>query len=409
MVTDTLSAGAAKPGGRRSMLGVILICSAIAILEGFDIQAIGIAAPKLVPALGLTPAEAGQAFGLGQFGLVAGTLFGGWLSDRIGRKSVLMMSVLLFGVFTLLTLKATSFELLVAVRMATGFGIGGAMPNLIRMALDAAGPRSRAFTVTVVMAGTPLGGALVALFARLYMQSLGWHSLFWLGGALPLVLAPLVALLPRQERPADGTAEARPRINGFKALFGDGRAPTTLLLWVASFMTLIVLYLFLNWLPSLMGALGLPPTVGQNASLAFNLGSVAGALLIGFVTDRLGARGPLTLAYAGLVIAVGGLAVFRNVDQMLICAAFAGFFELGAQYALSGVGPMYYPRPARGLATGSALAAGRVGSIVGPILAGETLALGFGPTGVLVLLVPIAILAGISVFAVTSRGKIVAD
>lgn len=407
-VTPTTSAATGAAPRQGTLWGVILICAAVAILEGFDIQAIGIAAPKLVPALGLTPAQAGQAFGLGQFGLVAGTLIGGWLSDRIGRKTVLMASVILFGIFTLMTLMANSYEMLVAVRVATGLGLGGAMPNMIRMALDAAGPKNRAFMVTLVMAGTPLGGALVSLFARLYMQQLGWHSLFILGGALPLVLVPLVALLPREPKPVTPAA-ASERINGFKALFGEGRALTSLLLWIANFFTLIVLYLFLNWLPSLMGGLGLPPTVGQDASLGFNLGSVLGALIIGWTTDRLGARGPISIAYIGLIAAVAGLAIFREIDQMLVCAALTGFFLLGAQYSLAGVGPMYYPRSARGLATGSALAIGRVGSILGPMMAGEVLSRGYGPSGVLTLLVPVAILAGLAVFIVTSRARPLAE
>lgn len=396
---------AAIPVSKTGMMwGVILTCAAVAILEGFDIQAIGIAAPKLVPALHLSPEAAGRAFGLGQFGLVAGTLLGGWLSDKIGRKAMLLMSVILFGIFTLITPFVHSFEQLVAVRVATGLGLGGAMPNMIRMALDAATARNRAFTVTMVMAGTPLGGALVSLFARLYMPSLGWQSLFILGGVLPLLLIVPILLLPKDHK-AQLAGRATARINAVSALFGDGRWLTTLLFWAASLLTLIVLYLFLNWLPSLMGGLGLPAKVGQDASLAFNLGSVVGALSIGFITDRMGARGPLSLAYVGLIAAVAGLAFLRDVNAMLISAAFCGFFELGAQYALAGVGAMYYPSAARGLGTGAALAAGRVGSIIGPIMAGEVLGAGFGASGVLMVLVPVALLAGICVFWLTGIGR----
>ena len=384
--------------------GIILACAAIAILEGFDIQAIGIAAPKLIPQLGLDPAQAGQAFGFGQFGLVAGALVGGWLSDRIGRKTILMISILIFGVFTLATLYANSFDTLVAVRVATGLGLGSAMPNLIRLALEAAKPGNRAFMVTLVMAGTPLGGALVSLFARLYMAQLGWHSLFLLGGVLPILLAPVVAMLPSETKAAAGEM-AKPRVFGPVALFGNGKAATTLLLWVASFLTLIVLYLFLNWLPSLMAGLGKPPAIGQDASLCFNLGSVAGALIIGWITDRLGARWPVTLAYLGLIAGVCGLAFLRADAQMLISAAATGFCVLGAQYALAGVGATYYPTASRGLATGAALAVGRVGSILGPMLAGEVLHRGYGPNGVLTVLVPVAAIAGLSVFCLTSIAK----
>lgn len=357
------------------------LCFAVALLEGYDIQAIGVAAPKLIPALGLSPGEAGIAFGGGMAGLVVGALVGGWLADRLGRRLLLAAAVALFGLSTLATMVAVDFPNLLAARLATGLGLGVAMPVMVAIALEVSGPARRARTVTAMFCGMPVGGASSALFAAFAFGHFDWRGIFLVGGLLPMVLAPaLVLLLPETQagRPA---AAAHPE-GGLATLFGRGRALATLLLWLTFGLTLLVLYLLLNWLPSLVTARGLPATAGAQAAMAFNLASVAGALLIGRVVDRVGAKAPVPLAYLGLLAAMVGLAVSQDLLAILACAGAAGFCLLGAQYSLYGVTPMYYPAASRGLGTGAAVAVGRLGSIAGPLVAGELLGLGFTAGGV---------------------------
>jgi AAHS family 3-hydroxyphenylpropionic acid transporter len=187
----------------------------------------------------------------------------------------------------------------------------------------------------------------------------------------------------------------------FEALFGGGRAPATLLLWATFLPTLVILYLILNWLPTLVAAIGIDPAVAPRASLAFNFASIVGALLIGWLVDRFDGRWPLTLAYAGLVVTLIALSQSSSMTAILVLSGAAGFFVLGANYALYGVVPAHYGADIRGIGSGASIAVGRVGSIVGPALAGVLLGSGISASGVVAYMIPVAVIAGVAVFALS--------
>ena len=217
---------------------------------------------------------------------------------------------------------------------------------------------------------------------------------------VPVLLALLLyALMPEtlQRRAGD----VRDRQSAWTTLFGGGRAPATLLLWIAFLPTLLILYLILNWLPTLAAGKGMTRAVAPLASLAFNLASVAGALLVGRLVDRFDLRWPLTVAYAGLAVALFGLSRSGTMAEILVLSGAAGFFVLGANFALYGLAPTYYSPETRGTGSGASIAVGRVGSITGPLLAGILLGGGTSASGVVAYLIPMAVIAGVGVFALS--------
>lgn len=406
--------GAMAPAPKISavrMTFLIITCALIMLLEGFDIQALGIAAPVLMPLLKLDPVQSGEIFSAAQAGVVLGALTGGFLSDKWGRRNVLLLAVLIFGLFNLSTAFVYDFTTLMWARALTGFGLGAAMPNVIGLAVEYASPKNRVKAVTAIMAGMPLGGASAALFARLYFKDMGWQSLFYIGGIIPVALTLLIVFLPNAKtaRVADGS----PKVGLWSALFGGGRATSTLLLWVVFFLTSSVLYMILNWLPSLMTQRGMDVQVGQMASLVFNLVSIAGTLTLGAVIDRFGYKWAMPVAYVGFLAGMCGMALTGAAEALMVSVGVTGFFLLGAQYSLNGISPMYYPKPARGLGTGAAIAFGRVGSITGPLMAGYILKTGIGPlhgpSGVAMAMIPLIIVAGFAVTLLVLSAKILDD
>lgn len=385
----------------------IALCFSVAVLEGFDIQAIGVAAPRLAPEFGLDSAQMGWVFAISNIGLVIGAAMGGWVADRIGRKPALIGSVLAFGLFTFLTTRASSYELLSLVRFLTGLGFGGALPNLMAIASEVSHPDRRSLTASLVFCGMPLGGALAALMTQGMFAGQGWRFLFVVGGLLPLIVAPalwwwLPETLPAQLRQRERSA----RTGILDALFSGGRAVPTLLLWLAFFPTLLVLYIILNWLPTLVVANGLDRSVAPQASFAFNLASVAGAIVFGKLVDSRGMRWPLTGAYACLILVLVALAQARELSAVLWLSGAAGFFVLGANYALYGVAAAYYPQHFRGTGSGASIAVGRMGSFVGPLMAGLLLSAGETATSVVQYLAPTAAIAGAAVFLLSFRQRI---
>ncbi len=379
------------------------LCLLAAMIEGFDIASMGVAAPKMMPALGLSKPEAGWAFSASLFGLLFGAALAGPLSDRIGRKPVLLASVTVFGLFSLGTAMVHDYAPLLIVRFLTGLGLGGAMPMLIAMASELASPKRRTFIVSSITAGLPMGGALVGLLARTDLAAADWRLIFLVGGALPLVLViALWVWLPetatRAEAPVKGAA--------VDALFGKGRLGATMSLWVSYAAIALVLHLFLNWLPSLLVARGVEGKAAAGISTLFNLGGAAGGVLVGLTIDRLGARWPLASAVAGLVAVLFALAAPGAGLPVTAGLAFgAGFLIMATQFGLYGIGPQYYAPVVRGTGVGAAIAVGRFGSALGPLLAGQLLGGGASAGQVVLSTVPIVLLAGAAAMLLTVVGR----
>jgi MFS transporter, AAHS family, 3-hydroxyphenylpropionic acid transporter len=379
----------------------IALCMAVAVLEGFDIQAMGVAAPSLAPAFGLGASEMKWIFTASNIGMVLGASVGGWLADRVGRKPVLMTSVATFGVFTLCVVFTREFETLFAARLLAGLGFGAALPNMMAIATELSSPTRRASTASLIFCGLPIGGGSVALLTQVMPAELDWRSLFVIGGILPAMLVPALYFLLPETLSFSARQVPKERAPIMKALFLDGRAAPTLLLWIAFLPTLLILYLILHWLPTLVVAKGLDRAIAPQASLAFNWASVAGALLIGWLVDRLGPRWPLTLSYAGLIVALVALGASTEHAMIITLSGVAGFFLLGANYALYGVAPAYYPTAMCATGSGASVAVGRVGSILGPLAAGVLLQGGSSATSVVQYMAPVAAIAGIAVFALS--------
>jgi AAHS family 3-hydroxyphenylpropionic acid transporter len=377
----------------------VALCFLVAVVEGFDIQAMGVAAPRLAPQFGFNPQQMGWIFAISNIGLVIGASLGGWLADKVGRKPVFIAAVVSFGIFTLLTSLVGTFGALFAVRFCAGLGFGAALPNMMALAAEVSVPEKRASTAAVMFCGMPVGGGTSALMTQLLPPGFEWQVLFEIGGILPLLLAPAIYFL-MPETLVKSARGAR-RTSVFEALFGDGRAPVTLLLWLAFLPTLLILYLILNWLPTLVVANGLDRAVAPQASLAFNWASVVGALVFGWAVDRMDTRWPMLLAYLGLIVSLIALSVSKGLASTLFLSGAAGFFLLGANYALYGVAATYYPQNVRGTGSGASVAVGRVGSIFGPLLAGVLLGSGTSAAGVVQYMVPVAAVAGVALLGLS--------
>jgi AAHS family 3-hydroxyphenylpropionic acid transporter len=382
---------------------VIGMCFLVAVLEGYDIQAFGVAAPHFAPEMGLNPAQVGWAGSAAMVGLVIGAFSGGWAADRWGRKPILLASVLAFAVFSIATAYASGLTPLLLARLATGLGFGGALPNLIAIAAEVTTPQRRGVVMGALFCGMPTGGASVALLARLTGETADWRMLFLIGGALPLLVAPLIAWLLPETRPVDAPRSEHGLLG---ALFGEGRTGATLLLWSASLLTLLVMYLLLNWLPTLVVAKGHTAGDGAFASFSFNLVGIAGALLVGLATDRAGVRWTMLAAYVALAAALWGLGLAAGLDQIFALSGAVGFLVLGTQYVLYGVAPALYPPSARAAGAGASVGVGRFGAIIGPLLAGDLRQAGWTADQVLGVMVPVALAAGAAVVALTYLAKV---
>lgn len=383
------------------MARTIGLCFLVALMEGLDLQAAGIAAQGMAAAFELDKLQMSWVFSAGIFGLLPGAFAGGWLADRIGRKRVLMASVGLFGVFSLATALAWDFNSLLVARCLTGVGLGAALPNLIALTSEVAGPRLRGTAVSLMYCGVPLGAALAALIGIADLAG-GWQVVFYVGGVVPLLIVPLLGhYLPESQQFRNVQGEAP--IGVVQGLFREGAALPTALIWVSYFFTLMVVYILINWLPSLVIGQGFTGRQASWVMLALQIGAAAGTLFLGWVMDRLPAWALSALIYVGILVSLTALGLASHLPGMLAAGFIAGFFATGGQCVLYALAPHFYRPSIRATGVGSAVAIGRLGAMSGPLVAGKMLALGTGTAGVMLASAPGIVIAAVAMFYLSVR------
>ena len=405
----------ARPTIPKSAWIVLALCILVGVCEGVDLQAAGVAAPRLAPAFGIEPQALGLFFSSATFGLMLGAMVGGRISDRIGRKPALIWSVIIFGAMSIATGLAPNYETLVIARFLTGVGLGGAMPNLVALVAESVPSSRRSIAVGSLYASMPLGGAVAALVSMaIGSDPDSWRVIFYIGGFAPLVIAPLLFFAMKDTAKAVPTVDTsgvpegnRPSVAS--VLFGEGRSVNTILLWGAFFLGLLVLYLLLNWLPTLLVGRGLERAEASQVQLAFNIAGVVGCVVAGGLMDgkrrAVAALGVFGLGALSLALLAGAPA---SLLISILIGLGLGATMNGAQAVLYGLAPSAYPTNMRGTGIGSAVAFGRLGSAAGPMLAGALVVLGLGAGQIMVVLVPIMLVAG-ALTAVLARRVISKD
>lgn len=391
----------------RHAIVTVAICFLIAVIEGLDIQAAGIAAAGIREYFGLDSSQLGVFFSAGILGLLPGALVGGRVADRIGRKKVLIFSTAVFAIFTLCTVWVNSFSSLLVVRFLAGAGLGAAMPILITLASEAVTPQNRGRAVGLMYCGMPVGAAILSLVATTEFGA-NWKNVFYLGGLLPIIVIPLmIFLLPEskeylktQNKSVDIVATPQ---GSFKDLLNSDNLLRTICIWVSYFFTLMVVYIMLSWLPSLFTELGFTRKEGATAQFYFMISATVGTVVLGMLTDRWKKAYVIILMYGGILAGLLALNASNSLTQMYMAAALVGAFVIGCQGVLYAFGSMVYPTELRGTGVGTGSAVGRVGAMLGPVVAGQLLVAGFGAAGVISAAIPCIVISAVFMLLLVRR------
>lgn len=388
--------------GRGQVL-VIALCSLCLIMDGFDVQAMGYVAPALIQEWGLSKEVLSPVFGAGLFGMLVGSLAFSTLADKIGRRPVLIGATVFFSLCMLLTAVANSIPQLIACRFAAGVGLGCIMPNAMALAGEYSPRRSRVSIMMLVSCGFTLGGVAGGLISAVMIPALGWRAVFVVGGLAPLIISVVmwrrlpesIQFLVMKKRPQQQirdnlllVAPAHPvpanaqlvthetvQLPGVPivALFRDGRARVTMLLWLVNFANLLDMYFLSNWLPTVMKEAGYSTQSAVMAGTMLWIGGVIGTLSLGRIIDRVGFTPVLAATFLAAVLStalIGNPVVAGTLGLIFMMIFISGFAIVGGQPALNALAATYYPTALRSTGIGWSLGVGRVGSVIGPVLGG---------------------------------------
>lgn len=394
----TIDVGSVLDDGPFSLaqkMAVLLAAFAI-VMDGFDGQLIGFAIPVLIKEWGITRNAFAPAVAAGLIGMGLGSALAGLFADRFGRRWALIGSVFVFGVATCSIGFAPNVATIAALRFIAGLGIGGALPCSTTMTAEFTPARRRTLAVTATIVCVPLGGMLAGLFASHVLPLYGWRGLFWIGGALPVVLGlvlvfglpesprflarrqshwpQLARLLSRMQRdvphPVVFTDVAGQKViqhASFRALFAPGQARDTVALWAAFFMCLLAVYAAFSWLPTMLASEGLSVAVAGQGLTAYNLGGVIGALVCAVAIARWGSRRPMALCCVGAAasaFALQGVDARLNTSLLIVGLGLHGLFVNAVQSTMYALCAYVYPTAVRATGTASAVAFGRLGAIL---------------------------------------------
>jgi len=377
------------------------LCFVIVLLDGFDTAAIGFIAPSLIKEWGVTRPALGPVLSAALFGLAAGALSSGPLADWLGRKMLLVASVLVFGLACLGSSFSQSLEQLAALRFLTGLGLGAAMPNAVTLMSEYCPDRLRSTLTNAMFCGFPLGAAFGGFLAAWLIPQFGWRSVLALGGVTPLVLAlAMLAMLPEsvrfmvaRARPVEkiratlarvsasaasaasfSLSESRPSTSGktgIALVLSRQYLVGSVMLWLTYFMGLVIFYALINWMPILFKDAGVEPRSATLIAALFPLGG-CGAVLFGWLMDRFNGNKIIALGYlitAGLIWLIGQAA--GNVGTLVVVVFLGGAFMNTAQSSLPALAAAFYPTAGRATGVSWMLGFGRFGGIAGSFLVAE--------------------------------------
>jgi MFS transporter, AAHS family, benzoate transport protein len=395
--------GAGLGGYNRTSIGVVAICFASIVFDGYDLIVYGTVVPALLEYREwyLSAVEAGAIGSYALIGMLFGAMMVGTITDIVGRRKIMLFCISWFSLFMGLCTIAPSPELLGLFRFIAGLGLGGVVPTAIALTIEYAPPHRRSFTNALMFSGYSVGGILAALLAIPLLPAFGWRVMFAIGLAPLVLIVPLaykfmpesvsflvangrreeaeelarrygISLAP--EASNDSSDEASTWKDKLRALFSRSYALATGLFWISCFIGLLLVYGLNTWLSQIMLEAGYPLGSALSFLLVLNLGAILGTPLAGAAADRFGSK-PVTAV--GFLVAAASIALLSAQPPLwaiYVLVALAGVGSVGTTIIVNAYTAKYYPADRRATALGWSLAFGRLGAILGPLYGGYVIA-----------------------------------
>ena len=408
---------------------IIFVCFLLNVADGFDLLAMSMAAPSISADWEIDPKALGVIFSAALAGMIIGSMFLAPLSDRIGRRAIILCAMAAVSLSMFATAYSTSVIQLIPIRFVTGLSIGGVLASVTSLAAEFAPAHRRSLAVIFVHSGYAAGAIIVGPIASTVIGAQGWERLFVYGGIISGVLFFLSILLVPESiellAAKSGNDEKRlARINGIMSRIGkpvfeelpvcsnESAPPSgsiksllnpvyrarTLRLWTVFFVALWANFFLATWIPKLFVDAGFDSKVGIFALTVYSVSALVGALSLGAMSVKFDLTRTIALMFLASAVLLGIYTLAKPEDIFLLYAFWAciGFGLGGGFSGLFAVAAQVYPAEIRATGVGWSIGLGRFGALISPVVAGYLVAVGWGMYGLfLVMAIPAMTVAGI--------------
>lgn len=389
---------------------VVSLCFIFNMLDGFDITAMAVVASPVSVDLALTPDLLGWIFSFALAGMMVGAMALAPIADIIGRRALIILSLMIVGISVIMTSKVESLTPFMLLRFISGMGAGALLASQASLAAEYSPDKYRALSVAIVTAGYPTGAMMTSVVAGYILPEYGWRMMFLFGGVVTVSMvivawlmipeslkyliekkpnnalekinkillklnAPSINELPPSNNDREVTVSM---IGNMRMLLSPKFRKLSLMLWASFFCAFGTLYFLMSWIPKLMENAGYDMAVGRDAFLLFNLGGVIGIYLLGILSVKWKLTNLiLNLSLVSAVSMIIFALVPNQLNILFILILLIGILQQSAFTGLYGVAAKAYPTEIRSTGVGWAIGLGRSGAVVGPAVAGYLILAGY--------------------------------
>ncbi|AZR80159.1 MULTISPECIES: MFS transporter [Bacillus cereus group] len=362
--------GKVKEISKRKLLGIAGLGW---LFDAMDVGMLSFVMVALQKDWGLSTQEMGWIGSINSIGMAVGALIFGILSDKIGRKSVFIITLLLFSIGSGLTALTTTLAMFLVLRFLIGMGLGGELPVASTLVSESVEAHERGRIVVLLESFWAGGWLIAALISYFVIPKYGWEVAMVLS-AIPALYA-LYLRWNLSDSPRFQKVEKRPSvIENIKSVWSGEYRKATIMLWILWFCVVFSYYGMFLWLPSVMVLKGFSLIKSFQYVLIMTLAQLPGYFTAAWFIERLGRKFVLVTYLIGTACSAYLFGVADSLTVLIVAGMLLSFFNLGAWGALYAYTPEQYPTVIRGTGAGMAAAFGRIGGILGPLLVGYLVA-----------------------------------
>lgn len=396
---------------------IIFLCLMIVVVDGIDISIMGFVAPVIKQEWGISTTDLAPVMSAALIGLALGAVISGPLADKFGRKKLLVMNLIGFGIFTLIAAVSSNVNELMIFRFIAGLFMGGVMPQAVTMVTDYSPMRLNGRMVTLILSGFTIGAAIGGFLAAWVIPHYNWHAMMIIGGILPLILA-VIAMLKLPESIGYKVLKNHPKAeidaiihkmapdfdtenkvfvlpkaktntmdNPVKTVVSPFYILGSFLLWWSYASGLFVVYLLGSWLPMMSHEFGFSISEASLITAIYQLGGPIGCITCGYLMDKINPHMGLVLAYIIAILFMVFIGeVGHNFMMYSMMCFFIGMWMNGANAGINGVSSAFYPVFARATGNSWMHGIGRLGAVASAFAGAYFLNLGWPASKIFLIL-----------------------